>query len=105
MIGDTGSTDGTQELIRAFFAERNIPGELHEFPFEDFGQARNEALDRARAAALDYDYLLLIDADMEFAVRDRSFRRGLSAACYTVLQNSGISYYNNRILKRDADAR
>ena len=32
MIGDTGSTDGTQDFIRSFFAARNIPGELHSFP-------------------------------------------------------------------------
>ena len=47
VIGDTGSTDGTQEFIRSFFAARNIPGELHSFPFENFEQARNAALDRA----------------------------------------------------------
>jgi hypothetical protein len=36
VIGDTGSTDGTQELIKQFFAARGIPGELHSFPFENF---------------------------------------------------------------------
>jgi glycosyltransferase involved in cell wall biosynthesis len=105
VIGDTGSTDGTRDLIRAFFAERGIPGELHEFPFVDFEQARNEALTRARASPLGFDYLLLTDADMELVVRDRGFRRGLSAECYMLLQNAGISYYNNRLVRRDADAR
>jgi glycosyltransferase involved in cell wall biosynthesis len=55
VIGDTGSTDGTQEFIRSFFAARNIPGELHSFPFVNFAQARNEALDRARASKLRFD--------------------------------------------------
>jgi glycosyltransferase involved in cell wall biosynthesis len=37
VIGDTGSTDGTEDLIRDLFAKRNIPGELHSFPFHNFG--------------------------------------------------------------------
>ena len=45
IIGDTGSTDGSQNFIRAFFAKLGIPGEIHEFPFIDFTQARNEAYD------------------------------------------------------------
>ena len=51
VIGDTGSTDGTQDLIRSFFASRGIPGELHTFAFSNFAQARNEALARARVGA------------------------------------------------------
>jgi len=31
VIGDTESTDGTQDFIKSFFAERGIPGELHSF--------------------------------------------------------------------------
>ena len=64
MIGDTGSTDGTQEFVKSFFAERGVPGELHAFPFVNFKQARNAALDFALASALDYDYLLFCDADV-----------------------------------------
>src|ERR1700733_8465904 len=86
IIGDTGSTDGTQELIEKFFAARDIPGELHSFPFENFAQARNEALDRARASALPFDYILLTDADMELTVQNPAFSRGLTAAAYMVLQ-------------------
>ena len=36
VIGDTGSTDGTQDFIRGFFAARNMPGELHELPVRQF---------------------------------------------------------------------
>ena len=52
VIGDTGSTDGTQDFIKSFFAARDIPGELHSFPFENFEQARNAALDCAYASPL-----------------------------------------------------
>ncbi|TGR77703.1 glycosyltransferase, partial [Mesorhizobium sp. M2D.F.Ca.ET.223.01.1.1] len=70
VIGDTGSTDGTQDFIRSFFAARNVPGELHEFPFHNFEQARNAALDHAYASPLGYDYLLFDDADMQLVVED-----------------------------------
>src|SRR5208282_5199672 len=74
VIGDTGSTDGTQDFIKSFFAARNVPGELHSFPFRNFEQARNAALDCAYASPLAYDYLLFDDADMELIVEDRDFR-------------------------------
>jgi glycosyltransferase involved in cell wall biosynthesis len=104
VIGDTGSTDGTQDYIKAFFAERGIPGELHSFPFENFAQARNEALNRARASRLKYDYLLFTDADMEWTVQDPKFAETLTAAAYRVIQHSGVSYWNNRLLRRDVAA-
>jgi glycosyltransferase involved in cell wall biosynthesis len=105
VIGDTGSTDGTQDFIRSFFAARNIPGELHSFPFQNFEQARNAALDCAYASPLAYDYLLFDDADMELVVEDRDFRTKLTAPSYTVLQRASISYWNTRLVRRDAGAR
>ena len=60
VIVDTGSTDGTQEMIKEFM--KDIPGELHERPWVDFAHNRNEALEFAKGKA---QYLLLIDADEE----------------------------------------
>ncbi|PBC08107.1 glycosyltransferase [Mesorhizobium sp. WSM3859] len=107
VIGDTGSTDGTQDFIRSFFAARNLPGELHEFPFHNFEQARNEALDHAYASALPYDYLLFDDADMELIVEDAGFREQLNGPGYRLLQRSGsgLAYWNTRLVRRDAGAR
>jgi ADP-heptose:LPS heptosyltransferase/glycosyltransferase involved in cell wall biosynthesis len=102
VIGDTGSSDGTQEFIRSFFGSRDIPGELHSFPFVNFAQARNEALRLARASALRFDYLLLTDADMELTVQSPTFAEDLTSAAYKVLQRSGVSYWNIRLLRRDA---
>ena len=63
VIVDTGSTDGTQELVRKAMA--GVPGELHERPWRNVGHNRNEALDLARAHG---DYVLFIDADEQLQV-------------------------------------
>ena len=105
VIADTGSTDGTQDFIKSFFAARGIPGELHEYPFIDFSQARNDALQRAWGTRLDYDYLLLTDADMELVVHDAAFANDLSDSAYSVKQNSGVTYWNTRLVRRGASAR
>jgi glycosyltransferase involved in cell wall biosynthesis len=57
-IVDTGSTDGTQDLIRSLLD--GIPGELAERPWKDFAHNRSESLTLARSKA---DYSLVIDAD------------------------------------------
>jgi glycosyltransferase involved in cell wall biosynthesis len=58
VIVDTGSTDGTQDAIRRCL--HDLPGELHERPWVDFGYNRSEALALARPRG---DYTLIIDAD------------------------------------------
>lgn len=60
VIVDTGSTDGTQELVRSWFAAKGIPGELFERPWRDFGHNRSEALRLADGRA---DYVWVMDAD------------------------------------------
>ena len=76
VIGDTDSSDGTQEFIESFFAVRNLPGELHSFPFTNFEKARNAALGFAYSSQLGYDYLLFADADMELVVENQDFPSG-----------------------------
>lgn len=58
VIVDTGSTDGTQEIIREYL--KDVPGELYERPWHDFAHNRSEALALARGRG---DYVLVIDAD------------------------------------------
>lgn len=58
VIVDTGSNDGTQQVIADALAD--LPGTLFERPWRDFGSNRSEALKLARGRA---DYLLVIDAD------------------------------------------
>jgi glycosyltransferase involved in cell wall biosynthesis len=58
VIVDTGSTDGTQQMIKDFM--KDIPGELHERPWKNFAHNRNEALELVKRKS---DYVLIIDAD------------------------------------------
>ena len=60
VIVDTGSLDDTIELIRSYFVRREIPGELHERPWRNFGANRTEALELAAGKA---DYTFVMDAD------------------------------------------
>jgi GR25 family glycosyltransferase involved in LPS biosynthesis len=62
VISDTGSTDNTKELIINYFKEKNIPGELMENDWKDFGHNRSLALTGAYNKT---DYLLIFDADDE----------------------------------------
>ncbi len=62
IICDTGSTDGTQELIKKTMDEYGIPGEVVEVPWVNFHHNRNEALDLVKANEK-FNYALFIDAD------------------------------------------
>lgn len=85
VIVDTGSTDGTQQLIRKFM--KNIPGELHEGPWVNFAHNRNEALSLAKEKA---DYSLFIDAD-ETLLFSPSFKWPyLNKDCYRAFVNTGV---------------
>ena len=81
VICDTGSSDGTQEVIARELAD--VPGELHETTWVDFGHNRSELLELARGGA---DYLLLLDADM--TVRVDATLPELSADAY-LLREAG----------------
>lgn len=60
VISDTGSTDNTKEIIRSYFLNKGIPGELVEHPWKNFGYNRSKALECAYDKT---DYLLIFDAD------------------------------------------
>ena len=60
-ILDTGSTDGTQDVIRRELAA--IPGTLHEEPFVDFATSRNRALELHARGQRPTQFTLMPDAD------------------------------------------
>jgi glycosyltransferase involved in cell wall biosynthesis len=79
VIVDTGSTDGTQDVIRENFGD--LPGELIERPWVDFAHNRSEALILARGRA---DYLLVIDADETLEITEGFEMPLLSADSYDI---------------------
>ena len=60
VICDTGSSDNTKEIIKTFFDDKNIKGEIHDSIWKDFGSNRTEALEKAYNKS---DYLFIFDAD------------------------------------------
>jgi glycosyltransferase involved in cell wall biosynthesis len=99
-IVDTGSTDGTQEIIKELLKDK--PGELIEKPWVNFGHNRNEALSLAKKWG---EWTLLTDADM--VLIDKGFKKeelNLDVCGYDVEQdNNGTRYYNFRILNSSKD--
>ena len=75
--------------------------------FLNFAQARNVALIAAQASQLDFDYLLLSDADMELVVEDPAWIKKLNGGpAYDVKQVAGsLVYWNRRLLSRSAGGR
>jgi hypothetical protein len=60
VISDTGSTDRTKEIIKDFFKDNNVRGDLVENEWKGFGPSRTDAMN---AAYNKTDYLLIFDAD------------------------------------------
>ena len=97
VIVDTGSTDGTQKIIRTHM--RDIPGELYEREWKNWGESRSEALDLAKNKG---DYILFMDADdiLEFA---QGFQMPeLSADLYNMWRGTrDFSYLKPQIVRGD----
>ncbi len=99
VIVDTGSSDGTQEMIRTHMAD--LPGVLIEQPWIDFAHNRSEALRAARGKA---DYVLVIDAD-EVLELDQGFELPeLLADSYAFeMRSGGVSYYKVQLVRDSLD--
>jgi hypothetical protein len=48
VVNDTGSTDGTQQIIKNFGEKYGIPTYVFERPFDDFEKSRNHAMQKLR---------------------------------------------------------
>lgn len=71
-IVDTGSTDGTQSLVRKTL--KGIPGEVHTNPFVDFSTTRNLALDTHGERSL---FTIMPDSDDYLVDPNGTFRESL----------------------------
>jgi GR25 family glycosyltransferase involved in LPS biosynthesis len=96
LVEDTGSTDGTQNIIRDWLTQTGLAGEVFDEPWQDFAHNRTVALARLRENSA-IDYALIMDADdiMEYEPDfdpDR-FKDGLSADHYHVAIRLGGTKY------------
>lgn len=93
VIVDTGSTDGTQQLIEDRMSEYGIDGEVHERPWKNFGVNRQQALELALQAGR-ADWLLFIDADEELGVSNPRFYNELKpGVTYDIEKHQGPFKY------------
>jgi glycosyltransferase involved in cell wall biosynthesis len=95
VIVDTGSTDGTQNIIRELLADKR--GELHERPWRDFAHNRSEALTLARPHA---DYTLIIDADDALEIPNGFQLPKLTADSYHLdIRDTSVRYQRTQIVR------
>ncbi|MET8801868.1 glycosyltransferase [Streptomyces sp. NPDC004546] len=93
VVVDTGSTDGTQDVIREVY--RDLPGKLYERPWKGFADSRTEAIELARDRA---DYLLFMDADDVMDVPPGARLPELTLDAYRVDISNGPHRYRRRAL-------
>ena len=98
-ICDTGSTDNTVSLISEYFDKKGIPGKVVVEPFKNFCHNRNFAFQSCLGMS---DYVLLLDADMIFEIKNFKKDSLSSHDSFHILQGNDSFYYQNmRIIKNN----
>ena len=97
LIEDTGSTDGTQQLVMDWLSREGVPGEIAEEPWRDFAYNRSHAL--AKLREIEYiDYVLIIDADdalvIDPDVNLEELKKNLVEDSYSIDIRHGPSVYH-----------
>lgn len=95
VVQDNGSKDGTQDIIRNFFAEKNIPGFLYETEWLFPGFNRDHALQECLKTDHGCDWILRMDADERLEV-DEDFD-------WSILDDTSIDSFN--IIVKSFDTR
>ncbi len=95
VISDTGSTDGTPDIITNFFKKHNIPGTVHHDEWKNFGYNRSLALDEARGKS---KYIWVIDAD-DVIVGDLQLPNRMTKDSYNLKYGDGFTYRRTQIFR------
>lgn len=97
VIVDTGSDDGTQKIIKKHL--KDIPGELYERPWKNFGENRSEAFLLAKGKG---DYILFMDADDILEVAPEFNFSHLKEDLYNMWRGvDGFTYLKPQLVKGD----
>lgn len=95
IICDTGSTDGTQDLIKNYFDEKKIPGELFQHEWVNFGHNRTLAFECAYNKS---KYVFVFDAD-DLIHGNFIINKNLNADAYTLKFGQVYTYSRPQIFK------
>jgi len=99
LVEDTGSTDGTQDIIRDWLTQTGLPGEVFDAPWQDFAHNRTLALARLRENSA-IDYALIIDADDALEIPQGFQLPELTADSYTLdIHDTSIHYQRTQIVR------
>ena len=105
-ILDTGSTDGTQQVIKQVLGDR---GEVWEEPFIDYGRSRNRVLDIAQQSSNPPVFVLMLSADetvynayslRQFCEQHRT-STGEAHEAYPVVMDVGWKFDSLRLSRTD----
>jgi len=107
-ITDTGSTDGTPELIKEFMEENGVSGEVYLSDWKGFGDhsgkmgSRTESLKNCDGKA---DYAWVIDAD-DYVEGDFKYPESMNADAYSLrIGREDFVWWRTQIFKMDVDWR
>src|SRR5271155_3397612 len=101
LVLDTGSTDGTQQIVCDFLDDHGVPGAVIDEPWRDFAYNRSFALERLREVP-GIDYALMLDAD-DVLVLDpgfdaKAFKAQMRHDHYDVLVDEGaVTHFRGHI--------
>lgn len=105
LVVDTGSVDGTPDLVRRLFEEHALPGQVLHDDWRDFASNRSFAIAQLRSVAT-VDYALMLDADdlliIDHGLDPRSWKAGLRADIYHVAFRCGGLAYTRPQLWRNS---
>lgn len=104
IILDTGSSDGTQEVIKGWLDKNGIEGEVINSKWVNFAHNRTQALDEI--CKYPVDYVLMIDADEVLKFEDNfdlvQFKSSLIFDYYLIqTKNGGINYHRPQLTKNN----
>lgn len=95
VISDTGSEDGTPELIKEIMDGYGIKGEVHHHKWENFGANRQLALEPTIGKA---DYTLILDADEVLNYKSKKIFENLGDANQIKVKFPTKVFASNRII-------
>jgi glycosyltransferase involved in cell wall biosynthesis len=104
-ILDTGSTDGTQDIIKRVL--KNKKGTLYEEPFVDFKVSRNRCLELAGKSC---KFIMMLDDTYSIIGDLRNFLNEIRGDQFSdsfslLIQSEDNEYYSNRIIKSKSNLR